>query len=446
MNLTQTQAQQITGDGERWHSALNNALDRWDINTPERAAMFLAQCAHESGGFKHLVENLKYSANALLRTWPNRFTPEDAVRMAYDERQIAERAYGGRMGNGPEGGGDGYRYRGRGIIQLTGRDNYDRCSKAFRVDFIAEPDLLERPEWAALSAGWFWATRGCNALADAGDFTAITQRINGGQNGAEDREHWLATVRAILNAPAIRPKPIEVKTQPKEAPMPAPLIPIAISVLQGLIPQVLGLFSQRAEATITEKTGADPKLATQFMQGLIQKVGETVGVPVVDQATAQLAAAQLVVNSKTPEGAAQVRALEADTLDYLHDLTQAMREVVDIHSAEVKVSDASADAASVRAERDRAGEADMARPLVYGALGLIASLVLFTFGVAIAQIVLRQEASPTTEVWAAITGLIGFATGVVTTLYAYRFGTSKGSGAKDILIGEMARRDAIKGA
>ena len=99
MLLTRDQVQQITGDAERWLVPLNNALIRWDISTPARVAMFLAQAGHESGGFKRLVESLRYSAAALLATWENRFTPADAQRMAYDERLIGERAYGGRMGN-----------------------------------------------------------------------------------------------------------------------------------------------------------------------------------------------------------------------------------------------------------------------------------------------------------------------------------------------------------
>jgi putative chitinase len=198
--LTIAQVQQFTGDADRWLGALNKALIRWEINSPARAAMFLAQCAHESGGFRHLVESLNYSPQALLATWPHRFAPEEAVEFAHDEIRIGERAYGGRMGNGPEGIGDGFRYRGRGIIQITGRENYRKCGIAMGRDFESQPNLLETPEWAAQSAGWFWSTHGCNALADAGDFEGVTRRINGGLNGMDDREAWLVKVRNILGA------------------------------------------------------------------------------------------------------------------------------------------------------------------------------------------------------------------------------------------------------
>ena len=107
MILTRDQVQSLTGDADRWHDALTAALARWEINTPDRAAMFLAQCGHESAGYQHLVENLNYTAAQLLRTWPNRFTAEDAAAMALQPEKIAERAYGGRMGNTVEGGGDG---------------------------------------------------------------------------------------------------------------------------------------------------------------------------------------------------------------------------------------------------------------------------------------------------------------------------------------------------
>lgn len=258
MRLTAVHAQQLTGDADRWLEPLNDALIRWEISTPARVTMFLAQCAHESGGFKHLVENLHYSAAALLATWPKRFTADEAVAMAYNEEAIAERAYGGRMGNGPEGSGDGYRYRGRGG-GLTGRDNYRRCGAALGIDLEAHPELLEQPRWAAQSFGWFWATNGCNALADAGDYEAITRRINGGLNGWDDRVHWLAKVRDILGTPATQPAaPIDDKsteyappvggTTNQEAPMGAlALLQMFGPVLAGLIPQIASILKPESE-------------------------------------------------------------------------------------------------------------------------------------------------------------------------------------------------------
>jgi putative chitinase len=199
--LDRAAVQALTGDADRWLDALNNACIRWDITTPARVTMFLAQCGHESGGFRSLVENLNYSVAGLRETWPTRFSTTDALAMARQPERIAERAYGGRMGNGPEGSGDGYRYRGRGIIQLTGRENYQRAGEAIGLDFVAEPNLVEKPDWAAATAGWFWATHGCNALADAGDFLAITKRINGGTNGLADRQAWFAKVQSVIAHP-----------------------------------------------------------------------------------------------------------------------------------------------------------------------------------------------------------------------------------------------------
>ena len=318
MRLTAAHVQQITGDADRWLDPLNAALGRWEINTPPRVLMFLAQCAHESGGFRHLVENLHYSAAALLSTWPNRFTAEEAVAFAYDERRIAERAYGGRMGNGPEGSGDGYLYRGRGIIQLTGRDNYRRCGAALGVNLEASPLLLESPSYAAQSAGWFWSANGCNELADAGDFEGATRRINGGLNGYEDRKRWLAKVRAILGTDA-------AETEAHKPPVTAPGARGAtdqlteVSMLQTLLPMILGMFAPRAQAAIGRVTGADPATAAQFTQDLFAKAGELVGVPVKDDASAIQAVAKLQ-ERKAAGDLQPVQRLEAHALDYLDKL------------------------------------------------------------------------------------------------------------------------------
>lgn len=270
--LTRDQVKALTGDADRWLAPLNNALIRWEITSHAQVTMFLAQCAHESGGFKRLVENLHYSAAALLAAWPKRFTGEDAVAMAYDEQRIAERAYGGRMGNGAEGSGDGYRYRGRGIIQLTGRDNYQRAGDAIGLDFVAQPELLEQPDWAASSAGWFWATNGCSALADAGDFLAITKRINGGTNGQADREGWLAKVRAIVPAPAVGTQPaapIEDRSTiyqpptPEEKPMGAlAILKMFGPVLAELIPQIANIVKPQSESAKRDATLASTIVST----------------------------------------------------------------------------------------------------------------------------------------------------------------------------------------
>jgi len=167
--------------------ALNEAMARFKIDTPLRVAAFIAQAGHESGQLRSLVENLNYSAEALLLTWPKRFTPQMAAAVARKPEQIANIVYASRMGNGPAVTGDGFKYRGRGLIQVTGWLNYQACGQALSLDLLTKPELLEQPVYAALSAAWFWSSNGLNELADAERFSAITQRINGGQNGAADR-------------------------------------------------------------------------------------------------------------------------------------------------------------------------------------------------------------------------------------------------------------------
>lgn len=174
---------------ERFRAHIERACDMFDINTPARKRAFLAQIAHESAGFTKLEEDLGYGPAGLLRTFPRRFTPEEAVEYAHDHERIANRVYGGRMGNGPQ---DGYRYRGRGLIQLTGRANYRRAGAALNLPLEDDPDLLLDPQVAAEVAAWFWADNGCNELADDGKFEAITRRINGGLNGLDDRLAWYA--------------------------------------------------------------------------------------------------------------------------------------------------------------------------------------------------------------------------------------------------------------
>ena len=164
---------------------LNAAMSRYQIVGIKRIAAFVAQVGHESGHLARLVENLNYSADALRRNWPSRFDVDLASAVARKPEQIANIAYGNRMGNTATG--DGWKYRGRGLIQITGKDNYRACGEALGLYLIAQPELLEKPQHACMSAAWFWATSGLNILADAGKFDAITQRTNGGQTGAAER-------------------------------------------------------------------------------------------------------------------------------------------------------------------------------------------------------------------------------------------------------------------
>lgn len=180
---------------------------RYDISTPERIAAFIAQIAHESARFGRLVENLNYSASGLALTWPSRFrTPGGkpnalALRLHRNPEAIANNVYANRLGNGSENSGDGWKYRGRGLIQITGRSNHRECGAGLAglsVDLEVKPELLEYPIYAALSAGWYWHTRGLNAHADGGDIERISRIINGGTNGLQDRIELTARAMQVL--------------------------------------------------------------------------------------------------------------------------------------------------------------------------------------------------------------------------------------------------------
>lgn len=168
------------------------------LDTPLRRAHFMAQLAHESAGFTRLTENLNYSADGLVRTWPSRFTPTTAVSYARRPDQIANKVYASRLGNGGEASGDGWRYRGRGFIQLTGRANYAEFSqKVFGDDrLVRAPDLALKPDIAMRIAAAYWISKGLNALAEKDDIEGITRRINGGLIGLADRKLWLAHFKA----------------------------------------------------------------------------------------------------------------------------------------------------------------------------------------------------------------------------------------------------------
>lgn len=171
-----------------WADALNQLLPDYEINTPERVAAFVAQCAHESGGFRFLKENLNYKSESLLKTFPKYFpTKELAAAYAKQPAKIANRVYANRMGNGNEASGDGFRYCGRGLIQLTGKDNYTWFAASLEIPVAEAAEYLETFEGAAQSACWFWETNNLNKEADSGDIKLMTRKINGGYIGLDDR-------------------------------------------------------------------------------------------------------------------------------------------------------------------------------------------------------------------------------------------------------------------
>jgi len=176
-------------------------LDEYQINTPKRVAAFLAQCGHESGGFVFVTENLNYSASGLMRVFPKYFPNQDiAKQYERNPQKIASRVYANRMGNGSEASGEGHAYRGRGILQLTGKDNYFWFAASLEITPQQAAEYLETFEGAAQSACWFWETNKLNALADAGDFVTMTKRINGGTIGLKDREHHYEIALAMFDS------------------------------------------------------------------------------------------------------------------------------------------------------------------------------------------------------------------------------------------------------
>ena len=190
-----------------WLPHISQAAHRYQIDAnPRRIAAWLATIAHESARLTSVVENLSYSAEGLAQTWPARYADMTgqpnalAQSIARKPATIASLTYANRMGNGPSETGDGWIYRGRGLIQITGRDNYDRSGDVLGLDLILNPERLEEPYYAALSAAEWWHRHGCNALADTGDLAAVTRRVNGGLTGLADRRQLYAAALAYLGS------------------------------------------------------------------------------------------------------------------------------------------------------------------------------------------------------------------------------------------------------
>jgi putative chitinase len=205
MELTLDQLKQLLPKNkyvEHWHGALAQLFPDYEINTPQRMAAFIAQCAHESANFAILEENLNYRWQTLRKIFPKYF-PTDALAQEYASRPnkaqaIANKVYANRMGNGPEESGDGWKYRGRGLIQLTGRQNYSWFAASLEISPEEASEYLGTFEGAAQSACWFWETNNLNQWADKGDILTLTKRINGGTIGLEDRKKHYAHALHVL--------------------------------------------------------------------------------------------------------------------------------------------------------------------------------------------------------------------------------------------------------
>jgi putative chitinase len=205
--MTLEQLKQMIGNNpyaDNWHRVLEQLLPEYEINTPQRIAAFIAQCAHESGNFRVLKENLNYRAATLRKIFPKYF-PTDELANEYaskpnKQEAIANKVYANRMGNGDEASGDGFRYCGRGLIQLTGKDNYTFFAGSLGISVEEAAEYLQTFEGAVQSACWFWETNNLNKWADTGDIKELTRRINGGYIGLEDRIKHYEHALHILGA------------------------------------------------------------------------------------------------------------------------------------------------------------------------------------------------------------------------------------------------------
>jgi len=203
MELTQDQLKQIIPKNQYvnyWYTALSQLLPEYELNTVDRIAAFLAQCAHESGGFVFIKENLNYRWQSLRKTFPKYF-PTDALAQQYERQpeKIANRVYANRMGNGSEESGDGWLFCGRGLIQLTGRNNYTEFASSLNISAEEASEYMETFKGAVECSCWFWKTNNLNRFADVADIITLTKRINGGTNGLEDRLNHYNHIMDILS-------------------------------------------------------------------------------------------------------------------------------------------------------------------------------------------------------------------------------------------------------
>ena len=182
-----------------WSQVLSKTAVEFEINTPDRLSMWLAQCGHESMEFNAIRENLSYSVLGLMKVWPKRFPAEESARpFARQPERLENFVYANRLGNGDFASGDGWKYRGGGVLQLTGRENFRLVGKAIGEPLEEQPRKIEITNVSARVGGYFWKSHGCNELADKGDFKAVTQVINGGQTGADARLAYAIKLRALL--------------------------------------------------------------------------------------------------------------------------------------------------------------------------------------------------------------------------------------------------------
>jgi len=186
------------GIGAEWSEPLTTTFTTFGMNDVKKQAAFIGQCSHECNHFKTLEENLNYRAETLQKLFGHKFQPDEFALYAHQPEKIANRIYANRMGNRDEKSGDGWRFHGRGCIQLTGHDNYYHFGQSVQRDMVKDPQLVATPMYAALSAGWFWKTHGCNDLAESGNNEGLCKRINGGLFGLNERNELTRKALAVL--------------------------------------------------------------------------------------------------------------------------------------------------------------------------------------------------------------------------------------------------------
>ena len=215
---------------DQYRSSITH-MDLYLINTPLRQAGFLSQLGHESGGFMYVEENLNYSADRLVEVFPKYFTKNESGKYHRNPEKIANRVYANRMGNGDEASGDGWKYRGRGLIQLTGKANYQKFSDFIGIDAVNNPDYIKTPDGSFISAIWFWDVNACNKFCDNKDVVGLTKRINGGINGLSHRIELFNTFLPLLeehDKTVVKPEPYAPAELLEET-----LPPIVIDVSNG---------------------------------------------------------------------------------------------------------------------------------------------------------------------------------------------------------------------
>ncbi len=404
---------------------LADACEMHDIRGPVRMAAFLAQLGHESGSLKYTAE-----------LWG----PTEA-----------QKTYEGRKSLGNIQIGDGYYFRGRGLIQVTGRANYTQMAEWLGLDLLTTPELLEQPRWAALSAATWWARHGCNQLADAGDFVALTRKINGGTNGLEDRQRrWEKAKQALASytTPAMpderdnpvwttpRPDqepyeapqpdwpaaaPTYTRPQPEKPKMAAPALPLVLSLAGSLIDWFKPLIKEKVSKEMDRHVG-NPEISGQLANNLIEAAQRATGKADPIEAVAAARA--------DPTAMAQV---EESALEHLQRMAPLLDKLQSMDRERWAADEASRDAASRRAAASpNDQDAFLTRAIVGTVIGMLIALCVLVGVLAYLKV-------DTNVIVGALIALVSVISGKFSTRYDHRYGSSSGSVAKDAAIHELSR-------